>query len=51
MDLRPGGISIGAYDPDLALSDAPLDLERWYVRQDDPELLRGALTHARKFDS
>ena len=40
-------VSIGAYDPHLALVDEPLALEHWYVEQGDPVLLAGALAHAR----
>jgi endoglucanase len=47
MDLPPQGVAVGAYDPWLALSQLPLGLEHWYVHQDEPELLAGALAHAR----
>jgi beta-mannanase len=40
-------IAVGAYDPELALRDLYLDLEHWYVRQDEPDLLVGALAMAR----
>ena len=46
MDLATHRLDIGAYDPDLALMDQQLDIEQWYVRQDDPEMLAGALAHA-----
>jgi cellulose synthase (UDP-forming) len=46
MDLPAGRLSVGAYDPSLALADQPLDIEHWFVRQDDPTLLAGALAHA-----
>jgi hypothetical protein len=47
MDLPVDRISVGAYDPHLALTGQPLDIEHWYVRQDDPTLLAGALAHTR----
>lgn len=46
MDLPADRLAIGAYDPQLALTNQPLDLEHWYVRQDDPSTLVGALAHA-----
>ncbi len=45
-DLPADRLAVGAYDPQLALTDQPLDLEHWYVRQDDPSMLSGALAHA-----
>jgi endoglucanase len=47
MDLPPRRVTVGAYDPWLALTQLPLGLEHWYVHQDEPELFAGALTHAR----
>jgi cellulose synthase (UDP-forming) len=46
IDLPSDRMAIGAYDPQLALTNQPLDLEHWYVRQDDPTMLVGALAHA-----
>jgi endoglucanase len=37
---------IGAYDPWQRLDSAPLGLEHWYVPQNEPELLAGALARA-----
>ncbi len=39
---------IGAYDPWQRLDGVPLTLEHWYVPQDEPQLLAGALAHARQ---
>jgi cellulose synthase (UDP-forming) len=47
LDLPTDRIALGAYDPILALVDQPFDLEHWFIRQDDPTLLAGALAHAR----
>ncbi|MBV9328018.1 MAG: glycosyltransferase [Chloroflexi bacterium] len=38
-------LAIGAFDPHLTLTDQPLDVEHWYVPQDDPSLLAGAIAH------
>jgi cellulose synthase (UDP-forming) len=46
LDLTANRLDIGAYDPDLALHDRQLNIEQWYVRQDDPEMLAGALAYA-----
>ena len=45
--LPSGQLSIGAYDPWLQLTTSPLNIEHWYVHQDDPDLLAAALLHAR----
>jgi endoglucanase len=47
MDLPADRVAIGAYDPWQALGSTPLDVEHWYVRQDEPQLLRGALARTR----
>jgi cellulose synthase (UDP-forming) len=46
LDLATDRLNIGAYDPQLALADQPLDMEQWYVPQNDPQVLAGALAHA-----
>jgi cellulose synthase (UDP-forming) len=46
MDLATDHLNIGAYDPQLALTDQPLNIEQWYVPQNDPQILAGALAHA-----
>jgi cellulose synthase/poly-beta-1,6-N-acetylglucosamine synthase-like glycosyltransferase len=46
-DLPTDRLVIGAYDPGLQLTDAPLDVEHWFVRQDDPTLMAGAIANAR----
>jgi cellulose synthase (UDP-forming) len=46
MDLATDHLNIGAYDPELALADQPLNMEQWYVPQNDPQVLAGALAHA-----
>jgi len=47
LDLPTDGVAIGMYDPWQTASGMALDLEHWYVRQDEPRLLRGALTRTR----
>ena len=39
-------LAIGAFDPRLSLTNQPLDFEQWYIPQDDPSLLAGAIEHA-----
>src|SRR5204863_1476901 len=46
-DVPTNRLVIGAYDPGLQLTGAPLDVEHWFVRQDDPALMAGALANAR----
>jgi cellulose synthase (UDP-forming) len=46
LDLPTDHLAIGAFDPHLALTDQPLDIEHWFVPQDDPTLFAGALAHA-----
>src|SRR5262249_27739776 len=46
MDLATDHLNVGAYDPELALADQPLNMEQWYVPQNDPQVLAGALAHA-----
>jgi cellulose synthase (UDP-forming) len=48
LALGDGPLVWGAYDPHQAYVDVPLGIEHWYVRQDDPQALRGALAHAGK---
>lgn len=47
LDLPSDRLSVGAYDPGLAYDHLAIDIEHWYVRQDEPELLAGALARAR----
>ena len=47
MDLASDHLNIGAYDPQLTLGDQPLNIEQWYVPQYDPQVLAGALAHAK----
>jgi len=47
MDLPTNRVAVGAYDPWEVLGSSSLDVEHWYVRQDEPELLRGALARTR----
>jgi cellulose synthase (UDP-forming) len=47
MDLPSDRLAIGAYDPWQVLDASSLDIEHWYVRQDEPELLGGALVRTR----
>jgi hypothetical protein len=47
LDLPSERVSFGAYDPHWQLSNLPLDVEHWYVRQDDPGALSRALVSAR----
>jgi cellulose synthase (UDP-forming) len=47
QDLPPERVAVGAYDPWQQLQNQRLDLEHWYVRQNEPDTLRGALAHAR----
>jgi cellulose synthase (UDP-forming) len=41
------GLLAGAYDPWQRLTGLGLGLEHWFVRQDEPDLLAGALARAR----
>ena len=45
--LPEEGLLVGAYDPWQRLSGLGLGIEHWFVRQDEPELLAGALARAR----
>jgi cellulose synthase (UDP-forming) len=45
--LPAQGLLVGAYDPRQTLTGLGLGVEHWYVRQDEPELLAGALARAR----
>jgi endoglucanase len=47
LNLPPDGVAIGAYDPRLDLQALDLDLEHWFISQDDPRRLAAALEHAR----
>jgi cellulose synthase (UDP-forming) len=47
FDLPDTSVAIGMYDPWQAATDLPLDLEHWYIRQDEPLLLQGALNRTR----
>jgi beta-mannanase len=47
LDLPPAGVVVGAYDPWARFADVPLGLEHWFIRQDEPALLVGALARAR----
>lgn len=47
LDLALDGVSVGAYDPHLALTGENLGIEHWYISQADRELMAGALAHAR----
>jgi endoglucanase len=47
LDLPTSGVIIGAYDPWAQYTDVPFGLEHWFIRQDEPALLVGALAHAR----
>lgn len=47
LPLPKTGLRVGAYDPWQRVALGDLDVQHWYVRQDDPELLRGALAAAR----
>jgi beta-mannanase len=47
LDLPDNRVSVGVYDPWLAVSDDRLTIEHWYANQADPELISGALAHAR----
>jgi cellulose synthase/poly-beta-1,6-N-acetylglucosamine synthase-like glycosyltransferase len=40
-------LSFGAYDPHWQLANLSLDVEHWYIRQDDPPALSRALVSAR----
>jgi endoglucanase len=46
MDLASDHLNLGAYDPQQSLADQPLSIEQWYVPQNDPQILAGALAHA-----
>lgn len=46
-DLPAGRLALGAYDPERRYAHLPLDIEHWYVRQDEPELFAGAVALAR----
>jgi len=47
LDLPAGRIALGGYDPAHRLSPTSLDVEHFYVRQDDSAGLRAALFAAR----
>jgi len=47
LDLPTAGVIVGAYDPWARYTDVPFGLEHWFIRQDEPDLLVGALAHAR----
>jgi cellulose synthase (UDP-forming) len=47
FDLPGASIAKGMYDPWQAVASLPLDLEHWYIRQDEPRLLQGALHRTR----
>jgi endoglucanase len=47
FDLPDTSVAIGIYDPWQTATDLPLDLEHWYIRQDEPLLLQGALNRTR----
>jgi cellulose synthase (UDP-forming) len=46
LDLPADRLALGAYDPERRLPADMLDLEHWYVRQDDPADLSIVLKHA-----
>jgi cellulose synthase (UDP-forming) len=43
MDLPLTGVAFGAYDPSRELTNATLDFDHWYVRDDRPADFRSAL--------
>jgi cellulose synthase (UDP-forming) len=47
FDLPERSVALGMYDPWQTAADLPLDLEHWYIRQDEPILLQGALSRTR----
>ena len=46
LPLRSRRVLVGAYDPWERYSGARRDFEHWYVRQDEPTMLRGALSRS-----
>jgi cellulose synthase (UDP-forming) len=47
LDLPSNRLAIGAYDPGQDLQQERLDIEHWFISQDEPERLAAALEHAR----
>ncbi len=47
LPLAAHRVTVGAYDPWQQMDRVSYGLEHWYVRQDRPDLLAGALAHAR----
>ena len=47
LDLPPNRVAIGAYDPNLRYTSLPIEFNQWFVRQDEPDLLAGALAIGR----
>ena len=47
FDLPTESVVFGMYDPWQAAAGLHLDLEHWYIRQDEPRLLQGALRRTR----
>ena len=49
LDLPDNRIAVGGYDPLHKLTEVPLDLQHFYVRQDDVEGLKKALSITRNW--